>query len=106
MGAMCSHSSGWPCDVAEAAAAIGYADRDTDTTDMVFVGLGIALGCIIGALSVRIHGIPMALGTSVGALIAGLSLGWLRARRPSFVTYPRRRCGYSTISASTCLLPL
>lgn len=79
---------GWPCDVAEAAAAIGYADRDTDTTDMVFVGLGIALGCIIGALSVRIHGIPMALGTSVGALIAGLSLGWLRARRPSFGHIP------------------
>lgn len=79
---------GWPRDVAEAAAAIGYADRDTDTTDMVFVGLGIALGCIIGALSVRIHGIPMALGTSVGALIAGLSLGWLRARRPSFGHIP------------------
>ncbi len=79
---------GWPCDVAEAAAAIGYADRDTDSTDMVFVGLGIALGCIIGALSIRIHGIPMALGTSVGALIAGLSLGWLRARRPSFGHIP------------------
>ena len=79
---------GWPCDVAKAAAAIGYADRDTDTTDMVFVGLGIALGCIIGAISFRINGIPMALGTSVGALIAGLSLGWLRARRPSFGHIP------------------
>lgn len=75
---------GWPSDVAAAAAAIGYADRETDTTDMVFVGLGIAAGCVLGALSVRINGIPMALGTSVGALIAGLVLGWLRARKPSF----------------------
>lgn len=79
---------GWPSDVAAAAAAIGYADRETDTTDMVFVGLGIAAGCVLGALSVRINGIPMALGTSVGALIAVLVLGWLRARKPSFGHIP------------------
>ncbi|MDE6653078.1 MAG: aspartate-alanine antiporter [Muribaculaceae bacterium] len=79
---------GWPRDVADAAARIGYADRDTNTTDMVFVGLGIAAGCIIGALSVNINGIPMALGMSVGALLSGLVLGWLRARRPSFGHIP------------------
>ena len=79
---------GWPRDVAEAAGNIGYADRATNSTDMVFVGLGIAAGCIIGALSLKIHGIPMALGTSVGALISGLSLGWLRARKPSFGHIP------------------
>lgn len=79
---------GWPCDVATAASHIGYADRATDTTDMVFVGLGIAAGCIIGALSFKINGIPFGLGTSVGALIAGLSLGWLRAKKPSFGHIP------------------
>lgn len=79
---------GWPRDVAQAARHIGYADRDTDSTDMVFVGLGIAAGCILGALSIKINGIPMALGMSVGALIAGLVLGWLRARRPSFGHIP------------------
>lgn len=79
---------GWPRDVAEAASHIGYADRPTNSTDMVFVGLGIAAGCIIGALSLKINGIPMALGTSVGALIAGLSLGWFRARKPSFGHIP------------------
>ncbi len=79
---------GLPRDVAEAAAAIGYADRQTDRTDMVFVGLGLAAGCVIGALSVRIKGIPMSLGYSVGALIAGLFLGWIRTRRPSFGHIP------------------
>ncbi len=79
---------GWPRDVAVAAAAIGYADRDTDVTDMVFVGLGIAAGCIIGALSIRINGIPMAMGVSVGALIVGLLMGWFRAKRPSFGHIP------------------
>ncbi|MDE6379622.1 MAG: aspartate-alanine antiporter, partial [Muribaculaceae bacterium] len=79
---------GWPCDVAAAANKIGYADRDTNVTDMVFVGLGIALGCIVGALSIKINGIPMALGVSVGALFSGLVLGWLRSKRPSFGHIP------------------
>lgn len=79
---------GWPRDVAEAAQQIGYADRPTNTTDMVFVGLGIALGCIIGALSITIKGIPLSLGASVGALIVGLVLGWYRTRRPTFGQIP------------------
>lgn len=79
---------GWPCDVAAAAGRIGYADRDTNTTDMVFLGLGIAVGCIVGALSISINGIPMALGVSVGALFSGLVLGWLRSRRPAFGHIP------------------
>ncbi len=79
---------GWPRDVAEAASEIGYADRQTDRTDMVFMGLGIAAGCIIGALSLTIKGIPMSLGYSVGALLAGLVLGWLRTRHPSFGHIP------------------
>lgn len=79
---------GWPCDVEAAAEKIGYADRDTNTTDMVFVGLGIAVGCILGALSINIGGIPISLGMSVGALMSGLVLGWLRSRRPSFGHIP------------------
>ncbi|MDE5807496.1 MAG: aspartate-alanine antiporter [Muribaculaceae bacterium] len=79
---------GWPQDVAEAAAVIGYADPASNATDMVFVGLGIAAGCIIGALSIKIKGIPMSLGMSVGALISGLFLGWLRTRRPVFGHIP------------------
>ncbi|MDE5840989.1 MAG: aspartate-alanine antiporter, partial [Muribaculaceae bacterium] len=79
---------GWPFDVAAAADHIGYADRDTNVTDMVFVGLGIAAGCLIGALSIKINGIPLALGVSVGALFSGLILGWLRSKRPSFGHIP------------------
>ncbi len=79
---------GWPCDVSAAASHIGYADRDTNATDMVFLGLGIAAGCLLGGLSIKIHGIPMALGVSVGALFSGLFLGWLRSKRPSFGHIP------------------
>lgn len=79
---------GLPREVADAAVKIGYADRQTDSTDMVFVGLGIALGCIVGALSFKIKGIPVSLSTSAGALISGLFLGWLRTRKPSYGRIP------------------
>lgn len=71
-----------------AAKAIGYADRPTTATDMVFVGLGIFIGALIGAITLHIGGIPVSLSTSGGALIAGLVLGWLRSKHPTFGKIP------------------
>ncbi len=80
---------GLPEDVAEAVPEIGYSDRQTHESDLVFIGLGIAIGCLIGAIVVRLGGIPISLSTSGGAIIAGLVLGWLRSKRPSFGHIPR-----------------
>lgn len=80
---------GLPEHVAEAIPEIGYADRDGESSDMVFIGLGIAIGCFIGALSITCCGIPLSISTSGGALLAGLFLGWLRNRRPTFGRIPR-----------------
>jgi putative transport protein len=68
--------------------AIGYADRPTDATDMVWVGAAIVIGGLIGALTVPVHGVPITLSTSGGALIAGLLLGWLRGVHPTFGAIP------------------
>jgi putative transport protein len=67
---------------------LGYADRPTTATDMVFVGLGIVLGGLVGALTVRVSGIPITLSTSGGALIAGIIIGWLRGVHPTFGRVP------------------
>ncbi len=80
---------GLPQDVAEAVAEIGFSDRPTESTDVVFVGLGIAIGCLIGALTVYYKGIPLSLSTSGGAILSGLVLGWLRNKRPTFGRIPR-----------------
>ncbi|MCM1333270.1 MAG: aspartate-alanine antiporter [Bacteroides sp.] len=80
---------GLPQDVAGATAEIGFSDRPTETTDVVFIGLGIAIGCFIGALSFCYGGIPISLSTSGGAILAGLILGWLRNKRPTFGRIPR-----------------
>lgn len=79
---------GYPRDVTRAAKVIGYADAQTNVTDMVFVGLGIAAGCLIGSFTMKIKGIPLSPGMSVGVLIAGLVLGWLRNKKPSFGRIP------------------
>jgi len=75
-------------DVERAAKLLGYADRATDMTDMVFVGFGILLGGLIGALSLKVGKVPLSLSTSGGALIAGLVFGWLRAVHPTFGRIP------------------
>ena len=75
-------------DVERAAKEFGYADRPTITTDMIFVGLGIFLGGLVGLLSVTIGGLPITLTASGGALIMGLVFGYLRSVRPTFGRIP------------------
>jgi putative transport protein len=74
--------------VERAAAAIGYADRVTEQTDMVVMGLGITIGALIGAITIHLGGIPLGLSTSGGALIAGLVCGWLRSVNRTFGRIP------------------
>ena len=68
--------------------AIGFADRPTSITDMVFVGAGIVLGGLIGSIVVPVGGVPITLSTSGGALIAGLIFGWLRSFKPNLGNVP------------------
>lgn len=60
-----------------------YVEEPKHDSDLMFVGLSIAIGGIFGALSIWVKGIPISLGTSGGALVAGLVFGWLRTRTRS-----------------------
>jgi len=75
-------------DVERAAKNLGYADRQTVMTDMIFVGFGIVLGGLVGLLTITIGGLPLTLTASGGALIMGLIFGWLRAVHPTFGRIP------------------
>jgi putative transport protein len=79
---------GTKLEVERAAKELGYPDRPTTATDMVFVGTGIVLGGLIGLLSVTIGGIPLTLTASGGALVMGLVFGWLRSVYPFFGRIP------------------
>ena len=80
--------TGMKREVELAAKQMGYVDRPTNQTDMIFVGLGILVGGLVGALTIHLGGIPISLSTSGGALIAGLLFGWLRSKRPTFGGIP------------------
>ena len=75
-------------DVVPAAKAIGYPDPVTNSTDVVFLTLGIFLGCIVGVLTLHLGNVPISLSTSGGALIAGLIFGWWHSRRPTMGAIP------------------
>ena len=76
-------------DLERAASHIGFADPRTLVTDFVFIGLGVLLGGLLGALAVKIGAVSVSLGASGGALVSGLVLGWLRAKRPVFGSIPK-----------------
>ena len=67
---------------------LGYIEPPSSETDVVFVGVGIFVGGLIGLLSVRIGGLPLSLTASGGSLIMGLVFGWLRSVRPTFGRIP------------------
>jgi putative transport protein len=74
--------------VERAGRVLGYIERPTSATDVVFVGLGIVLGGLIGLLSVDVGGLPVSLTSSGGALVMGLLFGWLRSVYPTFGRIP------------------
>jgi putative transport protein len=79
---------GAKADVDRVADRIGYPDRPTTQTDMIFVGTGIVIGGFLGLLAIHVGGVPISLSTSGGALILGLVFGWLRSVRPTFGRIP------------------
>ena len=80
--------SGAKTDVERAGRALGYIERPSSETDVVFVGIGIFLGGLFGLLTVTIGSVPLSLTASGGALVMGLVFGWLRSIRPTFGRIP------------------
>jgi putative transport protein len=69
-------------------AALGFADRPLDATDIMTVASGILIGGLAGAISFQWGRFPISLSTSGGVLLAGLVLGYLRAAHPTFGRIP------------------
>ncbi|MGB5776021.1 MAG: aspartate-alanine antiporter [Sedimenticolaceae bacterium] len=74
--------------VARVEKELGYADRPTVMTDMIWVGLFLVFFGLLGALTFEVGGVPLTLSVSGGVLIGGLVLGWLRSVRPTFGRLP------------------
>ena len=80
--------AGNTADVDRVGRLFGYIERPSSETDVVFLGLGILVGGLVGLLTLRIGDLPLTLTSSGGALVMGLVFGWLRSVRPTFGRIP------------------
>lgn len=62
----------------------GVAIVESTYTEVSFMSAALTLGYIIGHASLKISGIPFALGTSAGCMLMGILISWLRTRNPAF----------------------
>jgi len=80
--------AGAQLDVERVGREVGYIERPSSESDVVFLGLGIVVGGLVGLLTLTVGGLPLTLTTSGGALIMGLVFGWLRSVYPTFGRIP------------------
>jgi putative transport protein len=67
---------------------VGAADRGSDVADVAFMSIAIVVGALIGAVVLKVSGVPLTLSTAGGALVAGILFGWYRSTRPTFGRIP------------------
>jgi putative transport protein len=79
---------GLPANIDLLGEEVGHVERDLEETDMITFSFGIAVGVLIGLVSVKIAGLSIGLGSAGGLLSAGLLIGFLRSVRPTFGRLP------------------
>lgn len=75
-------------DIQRAATLAGPVLIKSPKTDLMFHGLGLSFGLILGLLVLRIGAVPLTLGSGGGALLSGLLFGWYQARKPLIGNMP------------------
>jgi len=71
--------------VQQAAKALGGKPiLDSAVTEVMYMAIAMGIGYVVGSLSLKIAGIPFALGTSAGCLLAGILVSYWRSRNPEF----------------------
>jgi putative transport protein len=83
------HVTGSEASVERLASVVGRIIHPTEESDFAILGISIFVGVLVGALIVIPLGhLRIPLGTSVGTLLAGVAVGWLRSVKPWFGQIP------------------
>jgi len=61
---------------------LGDSERRVNELDLLTLGIGLAIGLLIGVPGVEVAGITLALGAAAGPLIVGMALGAVRTTGP------------------------
>jgi putative transport protein len=83
------HVTGSQAAVERLAPIVGRVIHPTQESDLGVLGIAIFIGILVGAvLVIPLGHLRIALGTSVGTLLAGVTVGYLRSVRPWFGIIP------------------
>lgn len=62
----------------------GHVVLPTMKSEVLYLALAMLVGYLVGIVTVTISGIPFALGTSAGVIMAGVGVSYFRSRNPNF----------------------
>ncbi|MDW3225732.1 MAG: transporter [Paracoccaceae bacterium] len=62
----------------------GRAILPTMSSEVMYLAIAMLIGYLVGIISVTVSGIPFALGTSAGCILAGVGVSYMRSRNPEF----------------------
>ncbi|SHF44178.1 putative transport protein [Litoreibacter ascidiaceicola] len=62
----------------------GHVILPTLKSEVLYLSLAMLVGYLVGIATVHISGIPFALGTSAGCILAGVGVSYFRSRNPEF----------------------
>jgi putative transport protein len=83
------HVTGTEAAVEKFALVAGRKINPSEESDLFVLGIAIFIGILLGAvITFPIGGLSITLGTSVGTLLVGLVVGWMRSVRPWFGRIP------------------
>jgi putative transport protein len=83
------HVTGSEASVEKLAPVVGTKLLPVEESDLSILGIAVFIGVLVGAaITVPIGHLRLNLGTSVGTLLAGLTVGWMRSVRPWFGRMP------------------
>jgi len=70
------------------AKAIGFVERELETTDLAIFALGMIVGTLLGLITVALGNLSVGLGSAGGLLIVGIVIGYLSSVNPTFGRVP------------------
>jgi putative transport protein len=83
------HVTGPELDVERLASVVGRKIQPNEESDLSVLGIAIFIGVLAGAMiTIPVGRMHITLGTSVGTLLVGLTVGWARSTRPWFARFP------------------
>ena len=79
---------GRPAALDRVSKTLGKVITSAKLTDFISFGIGMALGILIGMITINIFGMSISIGSGGGCLLSGLVFGWLRSRHPQIGELP------------------